>query len=440
MNSLKVKAEKILYGAGEKLGNQRHLKAISSGMMLILPLIVIGALFMIVANPPVNVDLVDPLTTNPILQFLLAWKSFAAANYGYLTAPFDMTMGLFGVFAAFTIAYQLAKEYKISSITAGLVSMTMFVLVCATPVVDGTISMNYLGANGLFVAIIIALLSVEIFHLVEAKNWKYQFPADVPQMVALFVNSLLPILINIIIFYGINILFVYFMGMNFPDVIMALLTPGLSAIDNIWVYIAIAVFANVLWLFGINGTSIIFPIVFTVGIANTGINAEAVVNGQDPSVIMNLQMMRYMILGGAGNTLGLVLLMMFSKSAQLKAVGRLSIVPGICGINEPVIFGGPVVFNPILAIPFLIMPVISLLLGYLVQMVGLVTPGYIIDPSFTPFFIQAYLSGLDWRNIVFVVVLVVISVVVYYPFFKVYERKLLNDAAKVNPEEELSVV
>ena len=163
-----------------------------------------------------------------------------------------------------------------------------------------------------------------------------------------------------------------------------------------------------------------------MGLTNSGINAELVNAGKGPTQIMNLQMYRYAVLGGGGNTLGLVLLMCFSRVKHLKSIGRLSVVPGICGINEPVIFGGPIVLNPILAIPFVVMPCISIGLGFIVQKVGLVSMGYIIDPSFTPFFAQGFLSALDFRNIIFMFILLAISVAVYYPFFKVYERSLIE--------------
>ena len=206
-----------------------------------------------------------------------------------------------------------------------------------------------------------------------------------------------------------------------PNLIMSFLTPAISGVDNVWMFMGIYLFSNILWMFGINGSSIVFPIVFALGIANTGLNGELVNLGKDPTAIMNLQMFRYALLGGAGNTLGLVLLMCRSKSKHISSIGRLSIVPGICGINEPIMFGAPIVLNPILSIPFLVMPCISIGLGYLVQKIGLVSMGYIVDPSFTPFFAQGFLSALDIRNVIFMIVLIIISVGVYYPFFKFYE-------------------
>ena len=423
-NTLLEKLDKILSPIGAKVGNQIHLKSISNGMMMTLPLIVVGSIFLILANPPVNPDLVNPETANIFMKFMLSWKEFAVDNYQTLTTPYNMTMGIVGMMSAFAIAYCLASEYKMKASISGLISTAMFLMICA-PSVDGAIATNFLGADGLFIAIIIGLSSVEVTRFVESNGWQFKFPDTVPPAVTAFVNSLLPLLLNIIVLYGINILIISNIGISIPEAIMKVLTPALSVVDNIWGYLAIITLGNVLWLLGVNGTSIIFPRVFALGIQNTGINADLVAKGQDPSVIMNLQMFRFAILGGAGNTLGLTLLMMKSKSAHLKSLGRLGIVPGVCGINEPIIFGGPIVFNPILAIPFIVTPIITVGLGYLAQVMGLITPGYLVDPSFTPFFAQAYFSSMDWRNVLFVFGLVILSIVIYYPFFKIYEKNML---------------
>ncbi|MBC8632638.1 PTS sugar transporter subunit IIC [[Eubacterium] tenue] len=419
------KLDKVLSPIGDKLGRQRHLNAISTGMMMTLPLIVVGSLFLIIANPPINPELVDPNNANVFVKFLLSWKEFAVANYATITAPFDMTMGLLGVMSAFAIAYTLASDYKMNAAMSGLISTALFFMICA-PSNEGNIPMSFLGADGLFVAIIIGIASVEITRFVDKMEWKFNLPDSVPSAVSSFINTLVPLILNIGILYGLNVIIIANTGMSLPQSIMSILTPALNIADNLWGYLLLITFGNLLWLFGVNGTSIIFPIAFTLGLSNTGLNSDLVAAGQDPNVLMNLQMFRIAILGGAGNTLGLVLLMARSKSAHLKSLGRLSIVPGICGINEPVIFGGPIVFNPILAIPFIVTPIISVSLTYFAQKIGFITCGYIVDPSFTPFFAQAYLSSMDIRNVLFVFILVLISIVTYYPFFKVYEGNMIK--------------
>lgn len=417
--------EKILAPLANKLGNQRHLQAISNGMMMSLALIVVGSIFLIVANPPINLELVDLNTSNIFLKGMITWKQWAVANYNTITIPYTMTMGLIGLVTSFGVAYCLAESYNMKAAINGIISMCVFLMVSA-PVNEGQLSMAYLGADGLFVALIIGLLSVEICRFVGNKV-VFTFPASVPTAVTNFVNSLIPLTANILLIYGANLVLMGVSGKSLPAFIMSILTPAISGVDNVWAYMAIFAFSNILWLFGINGSSIIFPIVFMLGISNTGMNAELVNAGKSATEVMNLQMYRYAVLGGGGNTLGLVLLMCFSQVKHLKSIGRLSVVPGICGINEPVIFGGPIVLNPILAIPFVLMPCISIGLGYLVQSLRWVSLGYIVDPSFTPFLAQGFLSALDIRNVIFMCVLVAISVAVYYPFFKVYEKSLIEE-------------
>ena len=329
------KLEKILAPLADKLGRQRHLQAISDGMMMSLALIVVGSIFLIIANPPINLDLVDLNTSNIFLKALISWKQWAVANYNTITIPYTMTMGLIGLMTSFGVAYSLAQKYQMNTAINGIISMSVFLMISA-PVQDGQLSMSYLGSDGLFVAIIIGLLSVEICRFV-GNQFVFSFPDSVPSAVTNFVNSLLPLAANIIIIYGMNLILMGTTGKALPDLIMSVLTPAISSADNLWVYMGIFAFSNILWLFGINGSSIIFPIVFVLGLTNSGLNAELVNAGKTATHVMNLQMYRYAVLGGGGNTLGLVILMCLSKVKHIKSIGRLSIVPGICGINEPVI-------------------------------------------------------------------------------------------------------
>ncbi len=407
-----------------KLGNQRHLQAISNGMMFSLPFIVIGSFFLIFANPPINMDQYDPTTANFFMHFLASWKDFAVAHYDIITAPYNLTMGIMGLISAFGIAFSLSGTYKLNASMNGMIAAVTFIMVC-TPVTEGTISLNYLGSNGLFVAIIIGLCVVEICRFFEVKNIKLSLPDSVPPMVATFINTLIPLLTNIIIFYGLNLIFVATTDKIFPEAIMQVLTPATDIAGSLGGFLLIVTLGNILWLFGINGSSIIFPIVFTLGLAQSGYNAEQLSNGETMTHLMNLQMFRISVMGGAGSTLGLILLMLRSKVPEFKTIGKLSLIPGICSINEPVIFGIPIVLNPILAFPFLLAPVVNLLLTYFAQKIGLIGLGFIIDPSFTPFFAQAYLSSMDWRNVVFSLLLILISAAIYYPFFKVLEKNRL---------------
>lgn len=422
--SMVDKLNGVLSPLAAKLGNQRHLRAISTGMMFSLPFIVIGSFFLIFANPSINMEQYNPETANVFMRFLAAWKEFAVANYDLITAPYNLTMGIIGLISAFGIAYSLANEYKMNAAMTGMIATVVYAMIC-TPVVEGKIDLNYLGTNGLFVAIIVGLLVVEICRWFDIKEIKISLPESVPPMVAVFINTLIPLLVNIVLFYGINILFIVTTDQIFPEAVMQVLTPATNIAGSLGGFLLIVTLGNILWLFGINGSSIIFPIVFTLGITQTGYNAEQMASGEAMTHLMNLQMFRISVMGGAGATLGLILLMMRSKVREFRTIGKLSLIPGICSINEPVIFGLPIVLNPILAIPFLAAPVVNLLLTYFAQKIHLIGVGLIIDPSFTPFFAQAYLSSMDWRNVVFTLVLVFVSAAIYYPFFKVMEKNRL---------------
>lgn len=422
--SMVDKLNGVLSPLAAKLGNQRHLRAISTGMMFSLPFIVIGSFFLIFANPSINMEQYNPETANVFMHFLATWKEFAVANYDLITAPYNLTMGIIGLISAFGIAYSLANEYKMNAAMTGMIATVVYAMIC-TPVVEGKIDLNYLGTNGLFVAIIVGLLVVEICRWFDIKEIKISLPDSVPPMVAVFINTLIPLLVNIVLFYGINILFVVTTDQIFPEAVMQVLTPATNIAGSLGGFLLIVTLGNILWLFGINGSSIIFPIVFTLGITQTGYNAEQMASGEAMTHLMNLQMFRISVMGGAGATLGLILLMMRSKVREFRTIGKLSLIPGICSINEPVIFGLPIVLNPILAIPFLAAPVVNLLLTYFAQKIHLIGVGFIIDPSFTPFFAQAYLSSMDWRNVVFTLVLVFVSAAIYYPFFKVMEKNRL---------------
>lgn len=334
--------EKYLSPLGAKLGNQRHLQALANGMMMTLPLLVIGSLFMMLNNPPINLETVDMGTSNVFIRFLINWKQWAMANSEWILAPYNMTFGMLGLMTSFSVSYCLVKSYKMNAAVSGIMTMSVFLLVCSkvvqVPVGEGSISAitsQYLTSDGMFVALILSFACVEITRMVDKLGIKVKFPSSVPSMVTTFVNSILPLLINIIIIYGLNLILVSSLGKSMPEAIMSLLTPAIEVGNNIWVYAGIIMFSNILWFLGINGTSVVFSIVFMIGLAGTGANAEMVAQGLAPTNAMNLQLFRYAMLGG---TLGLIL-MWKSKSAKLKSLARISIVPGLCSINEPITFG-----------------------------------------------------------------------------------------------------
>lgn len=217
--------EKYLSPLGAKLGNQRHLQALSNGMMMTLPLLVIGSIFMILNNPPINLETVDMNTTNLFIRFLINWKEWAVANSEWILAPYNMTFGMLGLMTAFSVAYCLAKSYKMNAAVNGIMSMSVFLLVCSkvvqVPVGEdaaiSAITSQYLTSDGLFIALVLSFVCVEINRMVDKLGIKVKFPASVPSMVATFVNSLLPLFVNIVIVYGINLILISLIGKSIPD-------------------------------------------------------------------------------------------------------------------------------------------------------------------------------------------------------------------------------
>lgn len=424
------KLNEVLTPVLQKFGNEKHMQALSNGMLFGLPFLVIGSFFLIVANPPININRYHAQTANFFMKMLAGWKYWAIAHYQQITQPYNLTMGLFGVICAFGIAYELSQNYKrVHPATDGMISLVSYLMVTTNVDKQSRISLNYLGTNGMFVAILIGLLSVEVTRLVDRHGWKVRLPNSVPPMVANFINSLIPLLANIFVFYGCNLIVIALTHDNFPNFVMKVLTPATTIANSLWGFVLIVTIGNLFWLIGVHGSSMVFPIIFAIGIAASGANAAQIAKGVAPTHLMNLQMFRIAVLGGSGNSLALVLLMMRSKVEKYKALGRLSLIPVICSINEPVIFGVPICFNPVLAIPFVISPDINLILTYFAEKFHLIGLGYIIDPSFTPFFAQAYMCSMDWRNVIFWCLLVVLGIFIYLPFFRVAEA---NELSKQN--------
>ena len=180
-DSLITKLDKVLTPIGQKLGNEKHLQAISNGMLFGLPFLVIGSFFLIVANPPIVLDRYNPRTANIFMQWLAGWKYWAVAHYAQITIPYNMTMGIFGMICAFGIAYELSKSYRrLHPATDGMISLVTFLMVATTVDKNNKISLNNLETNGLFVAIIIGLLAVEIDRGIEKSKLKIKLPASIP--------------------------------------------------------------------------------------------------------------------------------------------------------------------------------------------------------------------------------------------------------------------
>lgn len=439
------KLQSVMIPIGNFLATEKHFASVSAGMMATIGLTLIGAIFQIIANPPVTAEMMEQ---GGILPTLFGWwYNFATKYKDMLMVPYNMTVGLFAVTAAFAIAYQLSKKYDMPSMSGGIVSMTLFLMVAAPAkvytLVDGTtkitgIDTMYLGGAGLFTAILIALGSVEITRLCRKYNLVIKMPEVVPPFLGESFSALIPLLLNIGLFYGINIaLSMINPALSIPTAVMAILSAPLGAVNSVPGMLFICTFAALLWACGVHGTMIVYPLVIPLMIEAFSSNAAAVAAGQEAIFYPVFIFGCIGMIGGSGNTLGFVITcFMKAKSQQLKAIGKASVIPGIFNVNEPVIFGTPIVFNPIMIIPFVGGTLILGIILWLSYILGLQEPGYILVMSVLPIGIAGFMPAMSLKNGIFQILMIPVMAVIWYPFFKIYDKQLCErEQAIANGEE-----
>ncbi len=441
MNIKIDKLQKVLAPIGEKLGKQRHLSAISSGIMMVAPITLISAFINLIANPPVTEELIS---NGGIWALLAPWFNFATTHYDTIMVPYNMTIGLFALIAVFGISYRLAQSYQMKSPeSVSLIAIIMFLLTAAPAHVggDGITVLNFsnLGSAGLFGAMIVGLVSCELTRFVIDHKWTIKMPSSVPPMVQDSFTAIIPALINLVVWYTLSLVCQVYANCLLPELITNVLTPLFNFALNPVTIVLLVTFGNLLWLFGIHGTSVVYSILMPVLMQNMSANAEAYLEGGYSALTLYpSSMLMWMGIGATGCTLGLVVLMCRSKAPQLKTLGRLALIPNWCGVNEPVIFGTPIVLNPILGIPFLLVPIIVGVLAYALTAAGVLQIGHVVLWTMLPLGMQNFLMTGSWINSVAEYIFMALSALIYYPFFKVYEKQLLNEAeiAKVEEEED----
>lgn len=412
--------EQKLMPIANKVGMQRHMVAIRKGIIATLPLTIVGSFFTILLNFPI--------------------ESVAAVIEPYrevLDIPFRYTVGLLALYATYGIASSLAKSYKLDSLTAGILATMSFLVTAAPPLrvfdsVEGIIdagryiNVANLGSGSLFGAIVTAILSVEIYRFFIVKNITIKMPDGVPPEVTNSFMALIPGGAILILFWVIR----HMLGFDINGFLSNLLMPlkdvlaGNSLFGGLLTVFLICFF----WVLGIHGPAIMGPVIrpfWDISIAENMEAFQASGNAHELPNIFTEQFLQWFVwIGGAGTTLALVVLFFFSKSKYLKQLGRLSILPGLFNINEPVIFGAPIVMNPILGIPFLVAPLITTTISYFATITGVV-PMMAARLGFAiPAPIAAWMST-DWSFAAAILVIVnfLITLAIYYPFFKVFEKQ-----------------
>ncbi|EKF9156342.1 PTS sugar transporter subunit IIC [Vibrio cholerae] len=416
--------EKHIAPIAAKVGNQPHVRAMRDGFIVAMPFIIVGSFILIFAFPPFAED-----TTN---VFGRVWLNFATTHFDIIMMPFNMSMGIMTIFVSLGVAYSLAKAYKMDGITSAVLSLMSFLLVAA-PAKEDSLSMAHMGGTGIFTAVMCAFFAVELYRFMKKHNITIRMPEQVPPAIARSFEVLLPVLAIFLTLYPLSLFVQAEYGMLIPDAVMAMFKPLISASNTLPAIIGALLVCQLLWFAGIHGAAIVVGLLSPIFLTNISANIDAFVTGQPvPNIFTQPFWDFYIFIGGSGATLALVILMSFSRSAHLKSIGRMSAVPGFFQINEPVIFGSPMVMNPILFLPFVFAPVINATIAYFAIQLGFVGMGVATTPWTTPAIIGAsWGSGWTFTPVLLVVGLLILDLLIYLPFFKMFEKQVLEQEQPV---------
>lgn len=432
-----------------KLAEQRHLKAIRNGIIITMPLIIVGSLFLILLNVPIETA-------------AFSWKEFIAPYFSKLVVPFRLTVGLTALYASFGIGAALGRIYKLDQVTSAVLATLGFLCTTIPVNISGAfvgaatdagvvagvsqagnainlaggdyLMLSTLGSAGLFGAIVASLISVEIYNFCKKRNLTIKMPEGVPSSVANSFAVLVPALLVVLLFWTIRVVFEFDINMA----ITQLLSPISSFVsgNNIFGVYVIAILITLFWSAGLHGVSLVGAVARPFWEVAITENMDAFAAGAAIPNMYTEQFFQWFVwIGGSGATIGLAILMaFFAKSQYLKQLGRVSFVPALFNINEPIIFGAPIVMNPILIIPFILAPLVMITTAAVAMNIGLVGPMVARAPWTLPGPLGAAMSVESGHLFAALLCLVniAIAVAVYYPFFKAYDKQM---AAQETGEE-----
>ncbi|SDF96482.1 PTS system lactose-specific IIB component, Lac family /PTS system lactose-specific IIC component, Lac family [Selenomonas sp. WCT3] len=402
----------------EKVSNNIYLRAIRDGFVSCIPVILFSSLFILVACVPEIFDYKWPKAISTVL-----WQAY---NY---------SMGMLGILMVATIAKSLTdsintkmpKLRQINDVSVMIVSIICLLLLAVAPV-EGGISTEFMGTKGLLSAFVVAFTVPNIYKFFVKRNITIKLPDEVPHYIAQTFADLIPLSVAVMIYWVFGIVFKEATGMMFGAWILEVFKPLFVAADG---YIGLAIIYGAMamfWFVGIHGPSIVEPAVTAIYIANIEANLQIVnAGGHATNILTHPTSYFVATLGGTGATLMFCAMCAFiAKSKQLRAVGRASIVPVTFAVNEPIIFGAPIVLNPVLFFPFVLTPILNVwVFKFFVDNLGMNAFTYIL-PWTTPAPI-GLIIGTGFAQMAFVLapLLLVMDAALYYPFFRVYDAQLV---------------
>lgn len=421
-NKLYETIETKIIPIANKLSTQRHLKAIRDSFISILPFTLVGGIAAVLGAAPTTEN-----TTN---GFLLAWRAFADNNALILNWVNALTLGAMALYICLAMTYFLTKHYNIVPFQPILLAVFSFILLLVLPMELGwagkIVNLKYIDGKGLVAAMLIAVFVVEAYHFMRQRNWgRIKLPDSVPASLSETFASLVP---SVVVMGAAVAVFAVFnaFGTSLPEFIYVFLAPTLNAADSLWFTILITFLIHFFWFFGIHD-AVFAGVLGPIRDGNLSINAAAQMAGEPlPAVFTTPFWVYFVIIGGCGSVLALAILLVRSKSKQLRTVGGVGLLPSFFGISEPIIFGVPLMLNPLFFIPFIFTSIANGTIAFILMKSDIIGRSFAMFSWNMPSIFGAFLSTLDYRAIILIVGLIVLDMLIYFPFFKVYEKTLVK--------------
>ena len=434
--------ENHVMGPMGKLAQFKIVRAITAAGMAAVPFTIVGSMFLVFSILP------QAFSFWPIVADIFA-ASFDKFTPLYMVANYA-TMGSLSLYFVLSLSFELTKIYaeeedlNMDPLNGALLALMAFIMTVpqlifdkgamaavvaleeGKVVADGWAMGNGVtrfGTSGIFTAIIMAIVTVLLYRMCVKHNWVIKMPEAVPEGVSRGFTALVPgfvVAFTVIIINGLLVV----LGTDIFNVI-SIPFGFVSHLTNTWIGIMIIyLLTQLLWIVGIHGANIIFAFVNPIALANMATNAA---QGTHLAVAGEFSNM-FVIAGGSGATLGLCIYIAFAaRSQQLKAIGRASVVPAIFNINEPLIFGLPIIYNPALAIPFILAPMVTATIYYFANALEWISPVIAQVPWPTPVGIGAFLGTADVRAALLALVTAVAAFLVYLPFIRRYDSQLVKE-------------
>ncbi len=414
----------------EKISRNPYLRAIRDGFIAAMPVILFSSIFLLVAFVP-NI-------------FGFSWSDEVVAA---IMKPYGYTMGIVAVLVAGTTAKsltdafnrQLPKTNQINFIATMIASISGFLLL-ASDGIEGGFANGYMGTKGLLTAFLAAFITVNIYKVCVKNNVTIRMPDEVPPNVSQAFKDVIPYALSIFVLYGIDLLTRQFLGTNVAEAILKLFEPLFTAADG---YVGITIIFGayaLFWFVGIHGPSIVEPAIAAITYANIETNFQLLQAGQHADKILTSGTQMFIVtMGGTGATLVVPFMFMWlTKSKRNKAIGRASVVPTFFGVNEPILFGAPLVLNPVFFVPFILAPIANVwIFKFFVDTLKM--NSFSVNLPWTTPGPLGIVMGTNFAPLAFAlaILLVVVDVLIYYPFLKVYDEQILAEEQSGKVENSL---